>query len=57
MKTKSLQWWNKKRSIFKWCKLSYHINDIRDEAHFVEVARILEASRNTRLRQYDQWIE
>ncbi|MEZ8021080.1 radical SAM protein [Vibrio splendidus] len=47
--SKSLQWWNENTQFLNGVSLSYHINDIREEAHFVEVARILEASSHTRL--------
>lgn len=47
--SKALQWWHENAQFLNCVDLSYHINDIRDETHFVEVARILESSCNTRL--------
>ncbi|HDM8173130.1 TPA: radical SAM protein [Vibrio harveyi] len=47
--SKSLQWWTENAKFMNGVSLSYHVNDIRDELHFIEVAKILELSKNTRL--------
>lgn len=46
--SKSLQWWRDNVGYLNGVSLSYHVNDIKDEAHFIEVAKILECSSNTR---------
>ncbi len=44
-----LQWWREHAEYLNGVSLSYHVNDIKDEAHFIEVAKILEHSKSTRL--------
>lgn len=46
--SKSLQWWVEHSKYLSGVSLSYHINDIKNEAHFIEVSKILEASESTR---------
>ena len=46
--SKSLQWWNKNAHFLHGVSLSFHINDIKSESHFIEVSKVLEASQNTR---------
>ncbi|WED22393.1 radical SAM protein [Vibrio sp. JC009] len=47
--SKPLQWWRENAEYLNGVSLSYHVNDIKDEAHFIEVVKILEHSKNTRL--------
>ncbi|KGY11884.1 radical SAM protein [Vibrio tubiashii] len=46
--SKKLAWWQDNAPYFSGVSLSYHINDIKNESHFMEVAKILEASESTR---------
>lgn len=46
--SKLLQWWNKNSHFLHGVSLSFHINDIKSESHFIEVSKILEASESTR---------
>lgn len=47
--SKSLLWWRENAEYLNGVSLSYHVNDIKDEVHFLKVAKILENSNNTRL--------
>ncbi|PFG56471.1 radical SAM family protein [Vibrio sp. ES.051] len=47
--SKSLKWWEQNVQFLNGVSLSYHVNDIKSETHFIKVAKILEASRITRL--------
>ncbi|WP_340642545.1 radical SAM protein [Photobacterium damselae] len=47
--SKSLIWWKENAKYLNGVSLSYHVNDIKDEKHFIAVAKILENSKNTRL--------
>ncbi|MGV3000828.1 radical SAM protein [Vibrio sp. E150_018] len=46
--SKSLQWWNENAHFLNGVSLSFHINDIKSESHFIEVSKVLESSRTTR---------
>ncbi|OCH41114.1 radical SAM protein [Aliivibrio fischeri] len=47
--SKSLDWWKANTPYLGGVSLSYHVNDIKDNNHFIDVAKILEQSKNTRL--------
>ncbi|WP_045422388.1 radical SAM protein [Vibrio jasicida] len=47
--SKSLQWWLDNSEYLEGVSLSYHVNEVKDESHFINVAKVLEASINTRL--------
>ncbi|PSU90733.1 radical SAM protein [Photobacterium kishitanii] len=47
--SKSLSWWRENAEYLNGVSLSYHVNDIKDENHLIEVAKTLESSKNTRL--------
>ncbi|HIF9343741.1 TPA: radical SAM protein [Photobacterium damselae] len=47
--SKPLKWWSENAPYLNGVSLSYHANDIKSENHFIKVAKILEASRTTRL--------
>ncbi|WP_318460212.1 radical SAM protein [Photobacterium leiognathi] len=47
--SKSLSWWRENAEYLNGVSLSYHVNDIKDEKHFIDVAKILESSKNIRL--------
>jgi len=47
--SKSLPWWQKHAQYLSGVSLSYHINDIKNEGHFINVAKVLEESMTTRL--------
>ncbi|MDK9758432.1 radical SAM protein [Vibrio sp. D173a] len=46
--SKPLKWWIDNTQFLGGVSLSYHINDIKSESHFIEVSKILEASQTTR---------
>lgn len=46
--SKPLRWWRDNVDYLNGVSLSYHINDIKDNDHFIDVAKILEGSNNTR---------
>lgn len=46
--SKRLSWWQDNAKYLTGVSLSYHINDIKNESHFIEVSKILEASKTTR---------
>ncbi|MCF4172389.1 radical SAM protein [Vibrio sp. McD22-P3] len=46
--SKSLKWWEQYAHLLSGVSLSYHINDIKSESHFIEVSKVLEASQTTR---------
>ncbi|WP_318440661.1 radical SAM protein [Photobacterium leiognathi] len=46
--SKSLKWWNENVQYLDGVSLSFHVNDIKDKEHFVNVAKILEGSKKTR---------
>lgn len=47
--SKRVEWWKDNAKYMDGVNLSYHINDVRNNIHFINVARILEKSQNTRL--------
>ncbi|WP_187985584.1 radical SAM protein [Vibrio metschnikovii] len=46
--SKKLSWWEENSKYLSGVSLSYHINNIKSESHFIEVSKVLEASQNTR---------
>ncbi|CAK2550712.1 MoaA/NifB/PqqE/SkfB family radical SAM enzyme [Vibrio crassostreae] len=46
--SKKLSWWQDNSKYLSGVSLSYHINDIKSESHFIEVSKVLESSRTTR---------
>ncbi|EGR4251991.1 radical SAM protein [Vibrio cholerae] len=46
--SKKVSWWQDNAKYLSGVSLSYHINDIKSETHFIEVSKVLEASRTTR---------
>ncbi|MGR5069395.1 radical SAM protein [Vibrio alfacsensis] len=46
--SKRLSWWQENFKYLSGVSLSYHINDIKNESHFIEVSKVLESSQNTR---------
>ncbi len=46
--SKKVSWWRDNAEYLSGVSLSYHINDIKSESHFVAVSKVLEASQNTR---------
>ncbi|PHJ40571.1 radical SAM protein [Vibrio sp. PID17_43] len=46
--SKKLSWWQNNAKYLSGVSLSYHINDIKSESHFIEVSKVLEASKSTR---------
>ncbi|MFA0079938.1 radical SAM protein [Vibrio artabrorum] len=46
--SKPLIWWQKHAQYLNGVSLSYHINDLKSEFHFIEVSKVLEASQATR---------
>lgn len=46
--SKKLSWWQDNAKHLSGVSLSYHINDIKSESHFIEISKVLEASQTTR---------
>lgn len=46
--SKKLSWWQDNVKYLSGVSLSYHINDIKSESHFIGVSKVLEASQTTR---------
>lgn len=46
--SKKVSWWQDNAMYLSGVSLSYHINDINSESHFIEVSKVLEASQTTR---------
>lgn len=46
--SKKLSWWSEHSKYLTGVSLSYHINDIKSESHFIMVSKVLEASQTTR---------
>lgn len=46
--SKNVSWWQDNVKYLSGVSLSYHINDIKSESHFIEVSKVLEASKTTR---------
>lgn len=46
--SKRISWWEENTKYLSGVSLSYHIEDIKSESHFIEVSKVLEASRTTR---------
>ncbi|MFC5078488.1 Cyclic pyranopterin monophosphate synthase [Vibrio thalassae] len=46
--SKKLSWWQDNAEYLSGVSLSYHINDIKNESHFIEVSKVLEGSATTR---------
>jgi MoaA/NifB/PqqE/SkfB family radical SAM enzyme len=46
--SKKLSWWRDNAEYLSGVSLSYHINDIKSESHFVAVSKVLEVSQSTR---------
>ncbi|MCG3767039.1 radical SAM protein [Vibrio cincinnatiensis] len=46
--SKKISWWQDNAKYLSGVSLSYHINDIKSESHFIRVSKVLEASQNTR---------
>ncbi|MFB9217787.1 radical SAM protein [Vibrio sinaloensis] len=46
--SKKLSWWQEHSKYLAGVNLSYHINDIKNESHFIGVSKVLEASQTTR---------
>lgn len=46
--SKSLKWWEQYAHFLSGVSLSYHINDIKSDSHFIEVSKAVEASQTTR---------
>lgn len=46
--SKKLSWWQNNAKYLSGVSLSYHINDIKSESHFIEISKVLEASQTTR---------
>lgn len=46
--SKRISWWKDYVEYLAGVSLSFHINDIKSESHFIEVSKVLEASQNTR---------
>lgn len=46
--SKKVSWWRDNAKYLSGVNLSYHINDIKRESHFIEVSKVLEASQTTR---------
>ncbi len=47
--SKRVEWWKENAKYMDGVNLSYHVNDIKNSLHFINVARALENSPNTRL--------
>ncbi|WP_230599439.1 radical SAM protein [Vibrio owensii] len=47
--SKPLKWWKDSAKYLDGVSLSYHINEVKDKSHFIDVAKVLESSKNTRL--------
>ncbi len=48
--SKSLDWWNKNVSALHGAFLSFHVEEVKDKQHFIDVAKIIESSPNSRLQ-------
>lgn len=46
--SKKNSWWQVNAKYLSGVSLSYHIDDIKSESHFIEVSKVLEASQTTR---------
>ncbi|WP_372059525.1 radical SAM protein [Vibrio sp. 10N.261.51.F12] len=46
--SKKLSWWSDYSRYLSGVSLSYHINDNKSESHFIDVSKVLEASKTTR---------
>lgn len=46
--SKSLKWWEQYAHFLSGVSLSYHINDIKSDSHFIEVSKAVEVSQTTR---------
>ncbi|WP_202600113.1 radical SAM protein, partial [Vibrio sp. V27_P1S3P104] len=46
--SKRISWWEENTKYLSGVSLSYHIEDIKSESHFIGVSKVLEASQNTR---------
>lgn len=46
--SKRISWWEDYAEYLAGVSLSFHINDIKSESHFIEVSKVLEASQTTR---------
>ncbi|HAT8492270.1 TPA: radical SAM protein [Vibrio vulnificus] len=46
--SKKLSWWHENVQYLSGVSLSYHINDIKSDSHFIDVSKVLEASKSTR---------
>ncbi|MBD1573103.1 radical SAM protein [Vibrio sp. S17_S38] len=46
--SKKLSWWQDNAKYLSGVSLSFHINDIKSESHFIEVSKVLEDSQTTR---------
>lgn len=46
--SKKISWWQENVKHLSGVSLSFHINDIKSESHFIEVSKVLEASQTTR---------
>ena len=46
--SKKLSWWQDNAKYLSGVSLSYHINDIKSDSHFIDVSKVLEASKSTR---------
>lgn len=46
--SKRISWWEENSKYLSGVSLSYHINNIKSESHFIEVSKVLEASESTR---------
>lgn len=46
--SKKVSWWRDNVKYLSGVSLSYHIDDIKSESHFIEVSKVLEASQTTR---------
>lgn len=47
--SKSLNWWKKNIHYLNGVSLSYHVNDIKNELHFINVLKIIEKSKKTQV--------
>ncbi len=46
--SKRISWWIEYARYLAGVSLSFHINNIKSESHFIDVSKVLEASQNTR---------
>lgn len=46
--SKNISWWQDNAKYLSGVSLSFHINDIKSESHFIEVSKVLEGSATTR---------